>query len=56
MKLPGRSAASSTPLSERDRTLLLLRHEGVPYKTLAQVVGVRPPPLRRSWRARDGVS
>jgi RNA polymerase sigma factor (sigma-70 family) len=28
-------------LSERDRTLLLLHHEGVPYKTLAQVAGVR---------------
>lgn len=28
-------------LSERDRTLLILHHEGVPYKTLAQVVGVK---------------
>jgi RNA polymerase sigma factor (sigma-70 family) len=28
-------------LSERDRTLLLLREEGVPYKELAQIVGVK---------------
>jgi RNA polymerase sigma factor (sigma-70 family) len=28
-------------LSQRDRTLLVLHHEGVPYKTLAQVVGVK---------------
>jgi RNA polymerase sigma-70 factor, ECF subfamily len=29
-------------LSERDRTLLLLHQDGVPYKELAQVIGVKP--------------
>jgi RNA polymerase sigma-70 factor (ECF subfamily) len=29
-------------LSERDRTLLLLHEDGVPYKELARIVGVSP--------------
>jgi RNA polymerase sigma-70 factor (ECF subfamily) len=34
--------AALESLSERDRTLLLLHHEGVPYKQLASIVGVKP--------------
>jgi RNA polymerase sigma-70 factor, ECF subfamily len=41
-------------LSDRDRTLLLLHHEGVPYKTLAEIVGVKAssvaPMLARARR------
>jgi RNA polymerase sigma-70 factor, ECF subfamily len=41
-------------LGERDRTLLVLHHEGVPYKTLAEIVGVKAssvaPMLARARR------
>jgi len=33
--------AALETLSERDRTLLLLHHDGVPYKQLAAIIGVK---------------